>query len=485
MTGTDSAARTPVLTFRVGRETAAVPAAAVAEVARLPRLTRVPYAPPALCGVASLRGRITPVVSAAALLGRDGQAAGGAARVIVLDLGEPVALAVDEVASLGSVEAGPGETGRLFLHEGDALRTLDLEQLLRDGFAATRRRPARRGPGAEAPRPRPQAQAERERRLLGFEVDGQLFALPLETVEAVAAPPPGLAPVPGAEAADLGVVALRGRLLPVISAAVLLGLRQPASIAGQRLVAVRLGSHRLALAVDRLHAVLRLPESAVEPAPAVLNRGGGEASIDAVARLDGDRALAAVLSPERLFRQESVARLLAEAVQEDDEVTEDAAAGSAESILVFRLGEEEYGLPLQVVEEVVRPPDRLAPLPRAPDFVLGVMSLRGEATPVIDQARRFGAAAQAGASGRRVLVARVGGLKAGFLVDGVSEILSLTPDQIDEASDLLSDARGAFDRVATLEGGARVILLVDPKALLDRAEADLLAGLAERSRPAP
>ena len=67
--------------------------------------------------------------------------------------------------------------------------------------------------------------------------------------------------------------------------------------------------------------------------------------------------------------------------------------------------------------------------------------------------------------------------QAGFIVDAVSEILPLAESQIEETPELTADAGRLFTRIATLDDGARLILLIEPKELLDRAERDLLAAL--------
>ena len=151
--------------------------------------------------------------------------------------------------------------------------------------------------------------------------------------------------------------------------------------------------------------------------------------------------------------------------------------GAAQRFLVFRIGPEEYGLPLDAVEEVASLPERLTRVPKAPPFVEGVMNLRGKVTPIIDQRVRFASEIADGAARPRVVVTTVDGRQAGFIVDAVSEILLLAESQIEVTPELTADAGRLFSRIATLDHGARLILLIEPKELLDRAERDLLAAL--------
>lgn len=318
--------------------------------------------------------------------------------------------------------------------------------------------------------------------LLAFDLGRQVYALPLSDIVEVLPLPPQLAEIAQSDEVVLGVAGHRGEVLPIVSAHHLLGLPAGSGPSG-KVVVVRIGDARIGLAVDRLRAILRVPEGAFDPAPAVLNRGEGEAQVQSICRLPD--ALVAILSAERLFRDEKVAHIVADGRSGGGQMvhTQDAS-DSAERFLVFRLGEEDYGLPLSSVDEVARLPDRLTRVPNAPTFIEGVLNLHGKVTPIIDQRARFGSVRAEGAERPRVIVTTVEGRQAGFIVDAVSEIISIDADQISPTSELTADAGRLFSRIATLNEGARLILLIEPKEMLDRAERDLLASL-DASTAAP
>ena len=60
-----------------------------------------------------------------------------------------------------------------------------------------------------------------------------------------------------------------------------------------------------------------------------------------------------------------------------------------EQFIIFRLGDQEYGLPIAAVDEIARPPEQITRLPKAPAFIDGVMNLRGSVVPIVDLRRRF------------------------------------------------------------------------------------------------
>ena len=84
----------------------------------------------------------------------------------------------------------------------------------------------------------------------------------------------------------------------------------------------------------------------------------------------------------------------------------------AEQFIIFQLGEEFYGLPIGSVDEIVRCPDNLTRVPRAPGFVRGLMNLRGKAVPIIDQRQRFSVPGEKDSSRRRIVVVTIDGLQA-------------------------------------------------------------------------
>ncbi|HEY4254264.1 MAG TPA: chemotaxis protein CheW [Roseomonas sp.] len=465
----------------------ALAASAVAEVIRAPRITRMPNGPSSLLGVTHLRGAILPVLSLSRLLD-PGSAAAGADRVVVLRRDPPIGLAVDSVEALRAVEAGgaaPAD-GQLLLDRAGGAEWLDLDAALRARFAGLgglARGAADRAPDRAAPGPA--AAPVEDLAFLGFTLAGQDYALPLEAIAEVLPLPPTIAALPHTDGVLLGVFAHRDAVLPAIALRALLGLPDRDGAAGERAVLLRVGGQRLALVVDRIDSILRAPRDRVGPAPSLFNRGAGEARIDAVLRRPDGRGLVSILAPGRVLADDRVARLLAEADHAKEGVMDAAAPIAArERFVVIRLGTETYGLPIGAVDEVVRLPERLSRLPGAPAYVRGVMNLRGRVIPVIDQRHRFAVApgtAPAASGSGRVLVMTLGPLQVGFAVDAVSTIIEVAAGELLPAPALGADG-ALFDRAVPVDRDGAVILLIDPAALLDRAEADLLRDLTAPSR---
>lgn len=454
------------LTFVAGGERLAIAASAVSEVVRSPTLARLPLSPPGLAGVVSLRGQVIPVIALSRLLHGVSHAPAGEARVIVVEDESRVGLLVDEVAALV-----PGE--RLGTPEERA-RLIDLPALIASEFGSAASLRAPRGAArlaSSAPASAPVAVRE----YLSFDVSGQEFALPLSAVLEVVALPPEIARLPRTDQAMRGVMALRNRLLPLLNLDVLLGLGGAEGGAARRVVVARLGETRVGLIIERTRAIVRVPETQVDPVPPVLTRGNQETQVQSVGRLEDGRRLISILSTDHLLRDGLAERIREQVSREDSDVQESAATAGTEQFLQFKLGENRFGLPIACVEEVARVPERLSPLPKAPPFVDGVIELRGRVVPVIDQRRRFVVPETASAQ-RRIVVVRIGSASAGFVVDNVSGIVRLAAGEVQDSPELAMRDNRTVHRVGVAADGG-MLFLIDPQELLDKAERDMVAAM--------
>lgn len=144
------------------------------------------------------------------------------------------------------------------------------------------------------------------------------------------------------------------------------------------------------------------------------------------------------------------------------------------TFLVFRLGDDEFGLSVDAVVEVARVPDQITRLPRTPKFLEGVVNLRGEILPVIDQRRRFDMSPLGKIDGRRLIVVKTERHRAGLIVDSVSDVLRSSASAIEPAPELTDDTSRLVRGLVNLPASNRIVLLLDPMELLTRAEQGLL-----------
>ncbi len=142
-------------------------------------------------------------------------------------------------------------------------------------------------------------------------------------------------------------------------------------------------------------------------------------------------------------------------------------ADEIRQFVLFRLGEEEYGLPIDDVSSIIRW-EKATPVPHAPPEVEGVINLRGQVVPVVDLRRRFAGAEAELTEPDRIVVTESAAGKIGLAVDTASEVCSIPAEEIRPAPDsvLTAETAEAFEGVAHI-GGRLVILLRLDSALPD------------------
>ncbi len=111
-------------------------------------------------------------------------------------------------------------------------------------------------------------------------------------------------------------------------------------------------------------------------------------------------------------------------------------------MLAFRLGSEEYALLVEQVREVIKLWE-ITSVPNTPDYVLGVISLRGKVLPVIDLCKRLGLPPGARDGRARIIVVSLDEEETGLIVDRVTGVVKLLPEDVRPAPDTISEGAGA------------------------------------------
>ena len=140
---------------------------------------------------------------------------------------------------------------------------------------------------------------------------------------------------------------------------------------------------------------------------------------------------------------------------------------SIREFLAFKLGEEEYGIDILRVQEIrsFEPPTRIANTLR---HVLGVVNLRGVIVPIIDLRLRFNLEPVRYDTFTVVIVLNLGQRVIGMVVDGVSDVVSLTPEQMRPVPEFTSSI-GSDHLLALGSIGARMLILLDIEQLMGGA----------------
>ena len=148
-----------------------------------------------------------------------------------------------------------------------------------------------------------------------------------------------------------------------------------------------------------------------------------------------------------------------------------------QEFLIFTLGNEEYGIDILKVQEI-RGYDQVTRIANTPAFIKGVTNLRGVIVPIIDLRVKFSQQSVSYDENTVVIVLNFGQRVVGIVVDGVSDVLSLTADQIRPAPEFaVTLATEYLTGLGSL--GERMLILVDIEKLLSSEEMSLVDSVAK------
>ncbi|MEV4276230.1 chemotaxis protein CheW [Actinoplanes xinjiangensis] len=490
------------VTFDMAGERYAFPMRRVQEIIRMPAVVKVPLGPPSLEGLANLRGRVLPVVSLRRCCAMDQTGHDETTRVIVVDGGVPLGFVVDRVSSVISIDpqqVEPAESvqstvrsdvlvGVIKSGGGEMTTVLDVDNLIGSQFARlSEKRSGRENSSAARVSAETDADAELDDtlELVSFAVEGQEYALPIDQVQEIVQAPESVSHVPNAGSRVLGVIDLRGRLLPVVSMRHVFGLPVTPLEPQNRIVVVSIDGGVVGVVMDTVREVLRVPHQLVAPLPSVVAGDGRSTEVESVCRLEDGKRLVSVLSVSRMFDSPEVRNEIAEYRREDerdmseDQNSADDGRGDEELFVVFRLDDEEYAVDVDAVQEIIRVPEALIRVPKSFDFVEGLVNLRGTVLPVVDLRTRLGLARSERDERQRIVVLIIGGVRTGFIVDSVAEVARVGRNVLEPAPELSAEQARVVSRVANLPEQQRMLLLVQVDQLLAAEQAGQAAELCE------
>lgn len=152
-----------------------------------------------------------------------------------------------------------------------------------------------------------------------------------------------------------------------------------------------------------------------------------------------------------------------------------------EQFIIFSVGNEEYGLDVLRVQEIIRHVEPTK-IPHAPDFVEGVINFRGEVIPTINLRRRFGLPDQSDHEFSVIIVIEMNGKIIGLTVDRVSDILNIPADQIQFTPELSARPETQYLK-AMGKLGHRLIMVLDLDKIMSLSSQEKLEQIIAESNP--
>ncbi len=145
-------------------------------------------------------------------------------------------------------------------------------------------------------------------------------------------------------------------------------------------------------------------------------------------------------------------------------------------LVVFDLSVEAYGVDIGAVREIIRMQDITA-VPRTPDFVEGVINLRGKVTPVVDLRKKLGVPVAERSDENRIVVMDIGGQDIGMVVDAVTEVLRIPGDSVETASSVVTSADSDY-LMGIVKLDSKLIILLNLAEVLSMQEQEALVETA-------
>lgn len=467
------------VTFAIAEEMYAVPVEVVREIVRVPKVTRIPLVPDYIRGVANLRGEVLPVMSIRKRLGLEEENL-ETAKVVVLNWkGRTLGIIVDRTAQVVQVSENQMEDAsttsefvqKVIRSEDTLQMILEVDKLFATGILEEKREATSRSTRT-AEKKAEEKQAEEYTQIVTFSLAGEEYAFPIQEVQEIIryTKPTEIPDVPPHVK---GVTHLRSTVLPIIDLRTMLSLPAATIDEFTKVIVLRSARKQFGLIVDRIHEVLRVRKAEIQKPPVLAERNGQE-EIAGIVRKEDQTIM--VLNSNALLSEEITGL-------SQEEQREEAKAASREAemqYIVFRIADERYGVPIEEVREINRI-TTITKIPKSPDFLEGVMNLRGEITPIVDLRKRFGIPQAQRDESTRIIVAEIEDRKTGFIVDSVEGVEKIVESAISTAPEaILSGEAGRFiDKVARLE--EEVILILDMARILSEEETKNLEKTLKKS----
>jgi purine-binding chemotaxis protein CheW len=141
-------------------------------------------------------------------------------------------------------------------------------------------------------------------------------------------------------------------------------------------------------------------------------------------------------------------------------------AGHDMQLVVFRIGNEEYGADISQIREIIRPGD-ITSIPQAPDYVHGIINLRGQVTTIVNLRRRLNMQDREADAQTRIVVVEADKGAVGMMVDSVTEVKYVKGSQIEPFSGILAAGREQNYILGVCKLKDNLLILIDLKKVME------------------
>lgn len=307
-----------------------------------------------------------------------------------------------------------------------------------------------------------------EMQLVTFLLGQESYGLDIMNVQEIIRTP-AITVIPQAPDYVEGVTNLRGNILPVVDTRVKFGMEKTSRDISSRVIVVDVGGKKVGLSVDSVAEVLRVEGNQIEAAPAMGGEGQTEA-ISGMVKVGDSKKIVMILKADNVCQISKNSAAETVNIRAGKKTVYEEKTLEEVQLVSFLLGKEEFALEIEHVREIIRYPD-IVKVPNVPAYVSGVISLRDALMPIIDLRVKLDTGNDEISDTTRVIVIDVNKLRIGLVVDRVYEVSRISKDVILPPPQALSHASGErLQGIARLDGGKRIIMLLDPLEIMTQEE---------------
>jgi len=272
---------------------------------------------------------------------------------------------------------------------------------------------------------------------------------------------PTITPVPDAPDYLLGVICQRDQIIPIVDIKKIIDIEALKKTKyeddDKSLVICNFFNVPIGIEVDKINRILAIEEDKIFPLPDVFNVEFSK-FFQGVYQFEHIESLTSLLNIEELIPTSDQEQLIK--MSQAENTSEKEKISVVEQIMTtFRVGDDTYGVPIEKVREIINF-SRVTSVPRAPDFIEGIINLRGQIIPVIDINKRFGLEATKKTSVSRIIVTQIGNNITGIIVDEVNEVRAYSEDLFSAPPTVIKGRKNTYiESVIRLENGLMILIL--------------------------
>ncbi|WP_404317077.1 chemotaxis protein CheW [Malaciobacter canalis] len=472
-----------ILSVKIGEGLFAFDGEKVEQILRVPSITSMPLTSNSIKGVSNISGKTTTIVDMATILNKvEVDTSSKQARVLTIKYEDKeYGVLVDAVLEMESVEEENYEVSKkdnskisgLYKKDEKIYQIIDTDIAI-SSLSLVNYAPVLLDKFGQNNQEEDNQKVEdlNNLRYIFLTLGNENFAISLEVAREIIFIPENITGISEAGNGVIGMITLRNELIIALDLKKIINIDEKQEITKEqekqkRFLLLNYEGKSVALLVDSINEVKDIPSEKIEVLPSRF----ADSKVESIFK-DENKITSIIstvflkdLAKEYVIEEEESKRIDDELKAKESEMSEIAA---------FKIKDEEFALDIQDVQEIIKY-TQVTPIPEAPEFVDGLINLRGAVIPIVSLPNRLGFEKEV-TSKSKILICDLKGEKIGLFVDDVNEIMFINEQDINQSN----SEDSLFSEVIILEEGKRIILKLRITELLDDKTLDDIKIIKEK-----